>query len=191
MRSYRKRCWKRAGVISLFLTTVLCGVLAAYEYRERRSYEELYTNALEQLRSCQEVEIIQGSGEKDIREIYIAEAELSGHLETGDRIDVRIRYHNAEDYLVLADKLLVKYENGSGMVLTLTEKEILLLSSAISDCKVYEGTKLYAVAYPEDIQAEAGNMSYVANKNVLLMLGTEQTEGESRIALEMRLEQTE
>ena len=191
MRSYRKRIWKRVGIISLLLTTVLGGVVAACEYRERRNYEELYIKVLEQLKNYQEEEIRLVSEQKDIREIYVAEAELPKHLETGDRIDVRIRYHNAEDYLVLTDKLLLKCENASGMVLELTEKEILLLSSAVSDCKTYGGTRLYAVAYPEDIQTEAGVVSYVANKDILLMLGTEQTEGERRIALEMRLGQTE
>lgn len=129
--------------------------------------------------------------EEAVREVFVAEAEMAEHLQNGDRIDIRIRYGNAEDYIVLSDKILVKGENGTGMVLKLTEKEILMLSSAIADCRKYEKTRLYAVEYPEYQQMESGVVNYIASTEILMMLGRERTEGKSRTALEQRLEQAE
>ncbi len=129
------------------------------------------------------------TAEDDVREIFISEVEIPAYIKDGDRSDIRIRYGNAEDYIVLADKILMKCESGTGMVLELTEEEILLLSSAISDKKHYADTKLYAVTYPMYSQTEAGRVSYIANREILTLLGREKTEGESRTALEERLMQ--
>lgn len=128
--------------------------------------------------------------ENQVREVFVAEAEIPEHVQTGDRVDVRIRYRTAEDYIVISDKNLVKCEAESGMVLRLTEEEILFLSSAIADCEIYENTKLYVVEYPEYEQIEAGNVTYIPNKEILMVLDRENTEGESRNALEQRLMQS-
>jgi len=82
---------------------------------------------------------------------------------------------------------VVKCESGKGMILRLTEEEILLLSSAVSDSEIYSNTRLYAVEYPEFEQLEPGNVTYIANREILSQLGREKTEGENRSALELRL----
>lgn len=123
----------------------------------------------------------------DVREVFVDVAELPEHIQTGDRVDVRIRYNNAEEYVVISDKAVVKCESGKGMILRLTEEEILLLSSAVSDSEIYSNTRLYAVEYPEFEQLEPGNVTYIANREILSQLGREKTEGENRSALELRL----
>lgn len=128
---------------------------------------------------------------ENVREVFVSEAELPEHLQNGDRVDIRIRYGNAEDYVVLADKVLTRGESGIGMLLELSEKEILMLSSAIVDCRRYEKVRLYAVGYPEYRQLESGVANYMANEEILIMLGEENTKGKSRIALEQRLERME
>lgn len=131
-------------------------------------------------------EMLQAVSEK-VRTVFISEAELAEHIQTGDRVDVRIRYHNAEDYTVLSDKILVRSESGNGMILELTEEEILYISSAVSDCAKYKGTKLYVVEYPEYRQIKEGTVNYIANTEILILLKREKEEGEGRIALEQRL----
>ena len=126
---------------------------------------------------------------KNIRTVFFSEGEVPEHIGTGDRIDVRIRYFNAEDYTVLSDKIVVTGASGNGMLLDLTEEELLLLSSAISDCQEYKGTKLYAVEYPEYQQSGSGRVNYIANEEILALLEREKKEGESRAALEQRLQQ--
>lgn len=125
--------------------------------------------------------------ENNMREIFLSGIELPELFQAGDRVDVRIRYHTAEDYIVLADKILLKCNPESGMVLQLTEEEILLISSALADSKEYDGTQLYAVRYPEYAATETAKVNYVARQEILMLLGREKTEGESRTALEKRL----
>lgn len=123
------------------------------------------------------------------REVFISEVELPDFIQPGDRTDIRIRYENAEDYVVLADKILISCNPSAGMVLELSEEEILLLSSAIADLNKYENTKLYAVRYPENRQQESGNVTYIAKIEILNLLEKEKSKGESRTALEERLMQ--
>jgi len=127
--------------------------------------------------------------EDDIRQVYVSETEIPSHVTAGNRIDIRIRYYNAEDYIVLSDKVVIQCNPESGMVLELTEEEILLLSSALYDRKLFDGTKIYVVTYPEYRQIESGAVNYIANKDILAILGKEKAEGESRNALERRLMQ--
>jgi len=124
-----------------------------------------------------------------VKEIFLSEVKFTEHLQTGDRIDVRIRYANAEDYVILADKAITKQETGNGMLLYLTEEELLLLASAIADSGEYGSTWLYAVRYPEYEASAKTQVTYIANHDVLKLLGREKTEGESRTALERRLMQ--
>lgn len=138
--------------------------------------------------TCLMVSMLEYNAEKS-REVFVSEVELSEFFQIGDRVDIRIRYDNAEDYTVLADKILVNCIPSKGMVIELSDKEILLLSSAIADKNEYKDTKLYAVKYPENKQQESGRVTYIAKREILRLLGKEKTEGESRAALEERLMQ--
>lgn len=131
------------------------------------------------------------SGEENRRDVYVSEAEIPDHIQDGNRIDVRIRYSNAEDYVVLSDKILQRETSGNGMVLKLTEEEILVLSSAVADKEYYSDVRLYVVGYPEFEQTENGKVTYPVRKEILLLLGREHVEGESRSALEKRLLQNQ
>lgn len=129
--------------------------------------------------------------EENRREVYISEVEIPDNLQDGNRIDVRIRYSNAEDYSVLSDKILQKSSSGNGMILKLTEEEILILSSAIADKSAYSGVRLYAVGYPVYGHAETGKVTYPVRKEILTLLGKEYAEGDDRNALEERLIQNQ
>ena len=127
------------------------------------------------------------SPDSGIREVFVADLEIAEHLETGDRVDIRIRFPNAEDYIVLADKLLVTCDRESGLVLRLTEEEILLLSSAVLDAEQYHDTRLYAVKYLKQEPWEATMVTYIPERDILLLLEEESSKGELREALERRL----
>jgi len=128
-------------------------------------------------------------GKQNVRELVLSEIKLTEHLQTGDRIDIRIRYSNAEDYIVLTEKCITKFDSGEGILVQLTEEELLLLASAIADSREYNNTWLYAAKYPEYTETDNRQGNYIANQDVLLLLGREKTEGESRDALERRLMQ--
>lgn len=131
------------------------------------------------------------SAEGNRRDVFISDVEIPEDLQDGNRIDVRIRYPNAEDYSVLSDKILQKSSSGNGMMLKLTEEEILTLSSAIADKSSYSGVRLYAVGYPIFGHAEAGQVTYPVRREILILLGKEDKEGDSRNALEKRLIQNQ
>jgi len=130
-------------------------------------------------------------GEENRRDVYVSEAEIPDHIQDGNRIDVRIRYSNAEDYVVLSDKILQRGTSENGMILKLTEEEILILSSAVADKEYYSDVRLYVVGYPEYEQTENGKVTYPVRKEILILLGREHVEGESRSALEKRLLQNQ
>lgn len=123
------------------------------------------------------------------REFYLEELEIPEHVKKGDRVDIRIRYGNAEEYVVLADKIIADCQT-DGVVICLTETELLMISSAVTDTELFRKAKLYVVEYPEYVHMETSQVNYIANRDVLLLLGREKTEGESRTALEQRLLQS-
>lgn len=127
--------------------------------------------------------------EENVREFFLDDIDIPSHIQKGDRVDLRIRYGNAEEYVILADKVILECCNGDGMVIALTEEECLLVSSAISDTREFTKTKLYVVEYPEYDQKEKSRITYLANRDVLLQLGSEKSKGESRTALEKRIMQ--
>lgn len=242
---YRKKHWKRVGIIFLVCLALTGGILSGFEYQLLKDYRQELKEVIGRLNSYQKnVYVAVGElacgtviseenvrkevryvdlgteaffSEKDfgkklmmdvsdgdclllnmvvpvtesVREVFLSEVEIAEHLMSGNRVDIRIRYANAEDYIVLSNKYMVAYDDINGMVLRLTEEEILLLSSAIADVNCYDGTKLYAVKYPEQEQMEAGNVNYIPNREILTMLGVENTKGVLRTALEWRLEQME
>jgi hypothetical protein len=127
--------------------------------------------------------------EDNVREFFLDDVAIPEHVQKGDRVDLRIRYGNAEEYVVLADKIILECPSEEGMVIALTEEECLLVSSAVSDTREFSKTKLYVVEYPEYEHKEKSKITYLANQDVLLQLGSQKTKGESRTALEQRIMQ--
>lgn len=136
--------------------------------------------------SCLTKSMLKNEAES-LREVLITRVEVSEHLKAGNRVDVRISFGNAEDYVVLAEKQLVYCDEKEGIVLKLSEEEILLLSSALHDCSTYKDTELYLVKYPEFQRMKESEVNYIPNREVLSMLG-KNDEDEKRIQMENRLE---
>ena len=194
-KSYRRKIVKRIGLVCFGLVTLISTSVSLYEYqkiKERKAENEVLVEQLKGYQqSIEQKKIEEVLLSNDMREVYFEGVDLPEHLQEGDKIDIRIRYFNAEEYIVLAGKKLVMSSIEKGMILTLTEDEILYLSSAMADCENYKNTKLYVVGYPEKMQSDEGPVNYIARREILAMLGKETIKGESRIALEQRLMQGE
>jgi len=86
---------------------------------------------------------------------------LPQKLEKNDSVDVRVMFPNGLDYVILSKKAvrdLQRDESGAGNLVwfTMTEEELLRMSSAVVDAFLHPGTILYAVTYvAPDIQAAA------------------------------------
>lgn len=185
-KGYRKKVWKRAGIFSIVLIMIVELFMLMQGYDALKAAKGRNIALGEQLLAYERAEK-KAEMLKDVREVFLSEVELSGYLQAGDMVDVRIRYCNAEDYIVLSGKILVECEVGHGIVLLLTEEEILYISSAVADCENYENTRLYAVEYPEEVKQSEGSTNYISSMEILAMLDKETTEGERRLALEQRL----
>lgn len=179
------------GVLGLF---VGAGVVSMVSYKEQQRISLLlnqkdvliqqYTEELSLYheKKAQLLEEAEGNG----REVWLEEVFVNDFIEVGERIDVRITYANAEDYVVLSNKRIRHCGTSSGIVLLLTEEEILLLSSAMIDTKRYEDTSLYAVAYPE-LAESISPVTYLPNQEVAKLLNAESRVISFREQLETRL----
>ncbi len=84
----------------------------------------------------------------------------------GDFVDVRIRFANGEDYIVINHKKVENITEEKGLILRVCEEEILRMSSAQVDAAQYEGTQVYAVKYIQNYQEPAVS-NYLLNSYVI------------------------
>ncbi|MGN0351610.1 MAG: hypothetical protein ACI4ES_08150 [Roseburia sp.] len=125
---------------------------------------------------------------------------LPSWVSTHDLIDIRIRFPNGEDYIVISHqkvkKLLTDETETYGLQLELTEEDLLRLSSARVDWELYSGCDIYITKYVMDFQ-EASQKDYPVNPDVftlmqwdpnIITLFTVESEQEKRELLESHLE---
>lgn len=105
-----------------------------------------------------------------LREEEFGMFQLSSNLKKNDFVDIRIMLSNGENYIVLSKKCL-KHLNKEkkDVYLWLTEDETNLISSAIVDSYLHEGTQLYTVKYIEDSQ-KPSIVTYNPTKDVMLAM---------------------
>ena len=82
----------------------------------------------------------------DSKEFYIDYVIIGDEQEIDKFLDIRIRFPNGEDYIVLTDKSIT-YMTENGFYMYLDEKEVHMLSSARTDVEVYGGAMLYLSSY--------------------------------------------
>lgn len=88
-----------------------------------------------------------------------------------EMVDVRLRYPNGENYCVLKKKRLRRNEeNAEECRFFLTEAEQILISAAQYDTQVYEGAKLYVVAFVEERLQKEADSFYIPPRQVILQL---------------------
>lgn len=102
-----------------------------------------------------------------LREMCYRTIELTGNISDFDVVDVRIRYPDGEDYVVLAEKS-IRLEDGYGQCyLWVTEEELLLMSAAMVDVEKNDGTYIYTSKYIEPAIQEKSVVTYQPNKEIV------------------------
>mgnify|MGYP006874647427 FL=1 len=104
----------------------------------------------------------------DSKEYYIDYVMVGDEQDIDKFLDIRIRFPNGEDYIVIAEKNIT-YITDKGFYMYLDEKELHMLSSARTDVEVYEGAFLYLSSY--DKKQENGLTEYPINLFVLSAYG--------------------
>jgi len=93
---------------------------------------------------------------------------LQSDLEKNEFVDFRIRYSNGLEYIVLSKKEIKKIDLKNNTVwLSLDEEENLLLSSALVDKAIYQGTSFYIDRYIESNIQKESHVNYLPNKEVM------------------------
>ncbi|MDO4773270.1 MAG: hypothetical protein Q4A72_06910 [Bacillota bacterium] len=109
----------------------------------------------------------------DLRKYEISSLLLPSGIEIGDYVDVRIKFPNGLDYVVLAKKKLIainKMEESELCTLHLDSQEILRLSSALVDAYLNEETELYSTVYLDPGSQRASEVTYPSNPSVAKLL---------------------
>ncbi|WP_342551449.1 SAF domain-containing protein [Paenibacillus sp. FSL R7-0652] len=104
----------------------------------------------------------------DLRNRELQVVLLPSSLAKGDRIDVRIQFPTGQDYVLLSKKKVERL-NAATLWITMTEEEILSLSSAIVDAYLHKAS-IYALTYVEPQFQTAAIPTYPANSEVLKLL---------------------
>lgn len=95
---------------------------------------------------------------------------LPSDLQVGEYIDVRITLPTGQDYIVVSKKIVDKTTERLLRV-SLTEDEILTMSSAIVEAYYMNGSKLYATRYVEPGTQEAATPTYPVANNIAILIG--------------------
>ena len=116
--------------------------------------QEIESSTAFEMLPTEQVEETTEYGEK-AKEYYIDYVIVGDAQETDKFLDIRIRFPNGEDYIVLTDKSIT-YMTENGFYMYLDEKEVHMLSSARTDVEVYGGAMLYLSSYNKKQEDMAG-----------------------------------
>ncbi|MDO7904925.1 SAF domain-containing protein [Paenibacillus sp. JX-17] len=104
----------------------------------------------------------------DLRHRQFGAALLPSNLKTGDVVDLRIQFPSGQDFIILAKKK-INILSAPNIWFTLTEQEILTLSSAIVDAYLHKAS-IYALTYVEPEFQKEAIPTYPANHDVIKLM---------------------
>ncbi|WP_044876737.1 SAF domain-containing protein [Paenibacillus sp. IHBB 10380] len=107
----------------------------------------------------------------DLRNKELNEIMVPTDLKKGDVIDVRIQFPTGQDFIILSKKKIEDLLSPT-MWITLSEAEILSLSSAMVDALLHEAS-LYALTYVEPEMQDRAIPTYPVNKEVLKLMASD------------------
>ena len=114
--------------------------------------------------------VSQAECDNSLRETQFDVFVLNSNLLDGNYVDVRIRYKNGEDYVVLTKKRVKSPSlHNAVCYMDMTEEETQLVASAIVDASVY-GATLYTTTYIDPTIQEPSVVTYQPSKAVLEVL---------------------
>ncbi|EFU41571.1 SAF domain protein [Paenibacillus vortex V453] len=106
----------------------------------------------------------------DLRHREMKSVYLPSDLRQGDVVDVRVQFPTGQDYIILSKKKIDRFQNPAFWT-TLSEQEILLLSSALVDAYLH-GATLYALTYVEPELQDKAIPNYPPNEEVSSLIAS-------------------
>lgn len=124
----------------------------------------------------------------DLREQEYNVILLPTDLSKEDYIDIRIRFSNGQDYIVVSKKRVLKSSQNT-VFLKMNEDEILTMSNAIVDSYISKGSLIYADKYESPGIQKAATSTYIPNQAVIDLLNSDSNITEKAMsALKKRIE---
>lgn len=116
--------------------------------------------------------LVNQSGDVDgLREVCYRTIDLTGNISDYDVVDIRIRYPDGKDFIVLAGKqILLDEETGDRCYLRVSEEELILMSAALVDVELNNGTRIYSCKYPEPALQEKSFVTYRPPEAIMELL---------------------
>ena len=160
----------------MILAAVLTGVIIFLVYT-RIKLNQTDLKGLEENSVCTDVQYEDNSSgyteyltvfeDTRFRKVVLENVKYIEIMSLNSYIDVRIRFPDGEDFTVLKDISVEGEDNGNRKVYTamLSEKEILLYSSAVSDTLSYQGCELYAAGGSE--RSDFNQSCYIPSENTM------------------------
>lgn len=101
----------------------------------------------------------------NLREVRFGEIVLSSNISAFDWCDVRIIYPNGENYCVISKKQVKQIQKEENQIFFwLSEEDIQHMSSAVVDCYLYSGSRLYLTKYITPGLQEASIPTYIPSE---------------------------
>lgn len=122
-----------------------------------------------------------------LKEYYIDYVWVSENQNISGLLDIHIRFPDGEDYVVASGKRITRMMK-EGFYMFLTDRDVYMLSSALTDRDVYEGTKIYLSTYNYGGHKE-DKPDYPCNAYVMSSLGTDIMEDDDIFARRIQLEE--
>ena len=87
---------------------------------------------------------------------------IQGNIQAADYVDIRLKFPDGTDYIVLSKKQIKELDAGRNkVVFDVNETEILMMDSALVDAGIYEGAILYLSKYPAPASEAASQVNYI------------------------------
>ncbi|SHO47039.1 hypothetical protein SAMN02745217_01374 [Anaerocolumna xylanovorans DSM 12503] len=115
--------------------------------------------------------LLKNTIEDDLRELEFSSNIAGEHIREGDYTDIRLRYPDGEDYIVLSKIYINRIDlEKRYLYLNLSPEEIHLISSALVDCYLKTGSYLYMARYIQASCQEPSYVTYIPNTDVLELM---------------------
>ena len=109
--------------------------------------------------------------EERLMEMEYGFINISSHIREGDYIDVRLRFPDGSDFIVVSHKQLLSCDKEKGsIVIPVTEEELLMLSSAETDKKLYTGSRIYLSRYTDASSENVSVPDYAPSDRILELM---------------------
>ena len=112
--------------------------------------------------------------EENVRKVCYSYMRNAYELKKGDYIDVRIAFPNGADFIILSKKEVLATEKNQneineGIWLSVTEEELLRMSSGVVDASMFDEAYIYATLYVDMLQRESV-VNYPVNEVVEMLI---------------------